>query len=31
MRSEALVVVGNGLEGYGDLLAYGRAEAKRNA
>ena len=29
MRLKALVVVGDGLEDYGDLLAVGRAEAKR--
>jgi hypothetical protein len=29
VRLKALVVVGDGLEDYGDLLAVGRAEAKR--
>ena len=29
MRLKALVVVGDGVEDYGDLLAIGRAEAKR--
>lgn len=29
VRLKALVVVGDGLEDYGDLLAIGRAEAKR--
>ena len=29
MRLKALVIVGDGLEDYGDLLAIGRAEAKR--
>lgn len=29
VRLKALVVVGDGVEDYGDLLAVGRAEAKR--
>lgn len=29
VRLKALVVVGDGLEDYGDLLAVGRTEAKR--
>jgi len=29
VRLKSLVVVGDGLEDYGDLLAIGRAEAKR--